>query len=217
MLASLDESALLENLFHTGNRLTHQKGDFIIRPGEDPPGVFYIEHGLVKSYDITKYGDENLLIIRKSGELLGLTYSVTRESHGVMYAALTPTVTWLITHDIFYDYLRQNPAATLPILDMITRMYRMHADRIMTLEYRTVRERLASFLLTMAHRFGYEHKNGTITIQAPLKQADIASSINASRETTNRAITDLEAKGLISHTQCVITVHDKIKLQNILS
>jgi CRP-like cAMP-binding protein len=216
MLAHTDESALLKNLFHTGKRLIYEKGDLIIRPGEDPPGVFYIEHGLVKSYDITKYGDENLLIIRKNGELLGLTYAITQESRGVIYCALTPTIAWLITHDNFIAFLHRSPNAALPVLDMITRMYRIHGDRIMTLEYRTVRERLASFLLTMVQRFGHTNHNGSVSIEAPLKQTDIASSINASRETASRAITDLETKGIISHTQCFITVHDIATLKNVL-
>ena len=51
------------NLFHQGKRLTFNKGDFVIRPGGSPSGIFYITRGLVKAYDITKYGDENLLII----------------------------------------------------------------------------------------------------------------------------------------------------------
>src|SRR6201995_2359299 len=91
MLANANELRVLVNLFHSGTKLTYSKGEFIIRPGESPPGVFYVETGLVKAYDITKYGEENLLIIRKAGEFLGLTWAVTGQDRQIIYSALAPT------------------------------------------------------------------------------------------------------------------------------
>ena len=53
-MATANEMRALVNLFHGGTKLSYSKGEFIIRPGESPPGVFYVEEGLVKAYDITK-------------------------------------------------------------------------------------------------------------------------------------------------------------------
>src|SRR5690606_39032133 len=77
MLASDTQRQQLLTLFHRGTQLRYNKGEFIIRPGEAPPGVFYIQEGLVKAYDITKYGEENLLIIRKSQEIFPLIWAIT--------------------------------------------------------------------------------------------------------------------------------------------
>ena len=59
-----------------------------------------------------------------------------------------------------------------------------------------MRERVVSFLLTMVQRFGTEHPNGA-QINVVLRHQDIASSINASRETTTRELAYLERKGLV--------------------
>ncbi len=83
------------------------------------------------------------------------------------------------------------------------------------MEYRTVRERLVSFLITMSGRFGEEIEGETV-INAPLRHQDIASSINASRETTSRALSALEKKGLISTKQFLITLKDIEALQALL-
>jgi len=195
--------------------LTYSKGEFIIRPGESPPGVFYLETGLVKAYDITKYGEENLLIIRKTGEFLGLTWAVTGEDRHIIYAALAPTTAYLIRRNAFNEFVREHPSVSLPVIDMITDMYRLHSERIMTLEYRTVRERLISFLLTTAARFGERTPLGT-RISVPLKHQDIASSISATRETTSRALAELERKGQIKAQQSHITLTDEITLRNFL-
>lgn len=215
MLTNAQEVRVLVDLFHSGTKLTYSKGEFIIRPGESPPGVFYVEEGLVKAYDITKYGEENLLIIRKRGEVLGLTWAVTGEDRHIIYAALAPTSVWVVPRSTFIDFLRANPAAALPVIDMITDMYRLHSERIMTLEYRTVRERLISFLLTTAERFGKKTPQG-LRIEVPLKHQDIASSISATRETTSRALAELERKGALKSEQSFITLLDEPGLRNFL-
>ena len=215
MLANANDMRALVNFFYGGTKLTYSKGEFIIRPGESPPGIFYIQEGLVKSYDITKYGEENLLIIRKQGELLGLTWAITGQDRHIIYSALAPTTAWLVSRSDFINFIRHNPNGSLPIIDTLTNMYRLHSERIMTLEYRTVRERLISFLLTTAQRFGKRTPDG-IRMTTPLKHQDIASSISATRETTSRALSELERKGHIHTEQSLITIRDETTLRNFL-
>lgn len=207
---------ILTDFFSSGLTHTYKKGEYLIRPGEAPRGVFFIESGLVKSYDITKYGEENLLVIRKPGELLGMTSAVTGDDHtSIMYSALMPTTVKLLTHDKFEEKLRDNHQAALYMLNLVTEMYRAHSERILNLEYRTVRERLVAFLLSMAKRFGTDHEDG-VHIDVPLRHQDIASSISATRETTGREITLLEKKGLLKNSSSRITLCDLDALKNIL-
>ena len=215
MLASDAQLKAVADFFHKGTRRNYKKGEFIIRPGESPPGVFYIEHGLVRVYDITKYGEENLLIIRREGELLALTWTITGDDRHIIYQALAPTVVWRVQREDFIKFVRKHPVVALPLLDMVTNMYRRHSERILNLEYRTVRERLISFLLTMAKRFGQETEDGVV-IDVPLRHQDIASSINSSRETPSREMSYLERKGLVKSKQLYITIKDIEKLREFL-
>lgn len=213
MVATEAQTAALVELFHKGTRLTYKKGEFIIRPGETPPGIFYICEGLVKAFDITKYGEENLLIIRKAQEIFPLIWAITGQERNVIYQALTQTEVWRLDRKQYLKYIKEHNEVLGPLLDMTVEMYRIHSERIINLEYRTVRERLVSFLLTMSVRFGHKTADGTV-IDVPLKQQDIASSINASRETTSRELTGLERKGLIiSAGQPLITLRDVKKLR----
>ncbi|MFA5004250.1 MAG: Crp/Fnr family transcriptional regulator [Candidatus Saccharimonadales bacterium] len=215
MLTNANQMQVLVNFFHTGTKLTYSKGEFVIRPGESPPGIFYIEQGLVKAYDITKYGEENLLIIRKAGEILALTWAITGQDRSIIYSALAPTTVWMVTLEDFLAFVHSQPSAALPLTDMLTEMYRLHSERILTLEYRTVRERLISFLLTASHRFGKKVPSG-ILLDVPLKHQDIASSISATRETTSRALSELDRKGLLRSENSYITLLDTKSLKNFL-
>lgn len=215
MLATDAQMSALVDLFHQGTRLTYRKGEYIIRPGETPPGIFYIASGLVKAYDITKYGEENLLIIRKEHEIFPLIWAITGQERHVIYEALAPTEVWRLDREHYLNFIESHNEVLAPLLDMTVEMYRIHSERIINLEYRSVRERLVSFLLTMSTRFGRETKDGII-IEVPLKQQDIASSINASRETTSRELTALERKGLISSGQPLILIKDAETLRSFL-
>lgn len=215
MLTDDSQQAALVNLFHQGTRLVYEKGEFVIRPGGPPQGVFYILKGLVKAYDITKYGEENLLIIRKPGEIIGLTWSITGQDRHIIYATLAKTELLQISREQFTTFVRTNPAAALPLVDMLVDMYRLHSERILNLEYRTVRERLVSFLLSMSRRFGEESPEGLI-LQVPLRHQDIASSISATRESVGRELAAFERQGLIANKQLTIVLKDAERLRKFL-
>lgn len=207
MIANERQVAALVNLFKEGSKLTYRKGEYIIRPGETPAHVYYIDEGLVKAFNISKYGEENLLIIRKSHEIFPLILSLTGQEKDIIYQALSPTTLWRINQDTYISYLRSHTTVLPPVLDMVTEMYRIHSERILNLEYRTVRERLVSFLLTMSDRFGKETSDG-LCIDVPLRHQDIASSINASRETASRELAVLERRGLIVNKRSTIVLKD---------
>lgn len=200
-------------LFKSGTKLTYKKGEQIIRPGEQPSGVFYIDDGLVKAYDISKYGEENLLIIRKSHDIFPLIWAITGEERDINYEALEPTTVWRISRKTYIDFLYSPDNNLAPILDMVVENYRIHSERLLNLEYRSVRERVISFLLTMAKHFGEDTPEGC-QITVPLRHQDIASSINSSRETASREMAYLERKGLIRNNQSKVLLLDSEKLKS---
>src|SRR6185437_7378621 len=102
MLATMRQTAQLVDFFRTkGFKATYRKDDFIIRADEPPPGVFYILEGLVKAYDFTRYGEENLLIIRKDHELFPIIWAITGQERPIAYKALVPTTTLRVSRDEF--------------------------------------------------------------------------------------------------------------------
>lgn len=215
MLASKRQFAGLVGLFQSGSRLTYDKGEYVIRPGEAPAHVFYIEEGLVKAFNISKYGEENLLIIRKDQEVFPLIWALTGQEREIIYQTLSPSVLWRIDRQTYLSFLHSHPSALYPILNMVTEMYRIHSERIINLEYRSVRERVISFLLTMSNRFGEQTPEGLL-IDVPLRHQDIASSINASRETASRELAFLERKNLINNKKSYILLKDVPGLQAFL-
>lgn len=212
MLASHPPTTKLVDTFKKGTTLSYKKGEFIIRPGEKPNAVYYIESGLVKAYNITKYGEENMLIIRKAHEVFPLIWAITGQEKSVIYQTLAETKVYRLSRKDYLDFLQGDPEATGIILDMAVEMYRIHSERIITLGFRTVRERLVSFLYYLVKRFGEPGPDGVV-ISVPLRQQDIASSINATRETTGRELSYLSKNGIIRNDDHLMIIPDVEKLK----
>ena len=216
MLVTSTKHAILVNYFQTGIKSIYKKGELVVRPQESPDFIYYIESGFIKAYSITKYGDENLHIIRKAGELFPLIWVFTDDHRDVAYEVMETATIWKQPKKDYLDFLDNNPAATTAVLGLVMRAYRTFAEHVNTLEYRTVRERTVSFLLSCCRRFGTINPDGSIRINAPLRQQDIASSINASRETAGRELSALTRKGLISTNDRTFVVIDPKKLEAML-
>ncbi len=212
MLADEAAHQQLITFFHSGTQLNYRKGESIVRAGDDPRGIYFITKGFVKAYAITKYGEENLLIVRKDGDLFPLIWAFTGLHRDITYQAMSDTTLWRVARSEFLNFLKKNEHAVPVIVDMSIEAYRLHSERVMNLEYRTVKERVASFLVTHADRFGKKAENG-ILIDAPIRRSDIAGSINASRETTSRELSALARHGFISldHGEIVICQIEKLR------
>jgi len=215
MLADNVAREKLVSFFHTGTQLTYKKGESIVRSGDDPRGIHYITEGFVKAYAITKYGEENNLIVRQQGDLFPLIWAFTGLHRDITYQAMSDTKLWRVARTDFLDFLNKNEHVVPVLLDMAIEAYRLHSERVMTLEYRTVRERLASFLLTHAERFGSKHDDA-LSLSAPIRRHDIASSINASRESTSRALSALAKGGYIDLKTPYIEIINPDKLRELL-
>ncbi len=206
----------IDPYFYDGLRAEYKKGELIIRPQESSEYVYLIESGFVKAYSITKYGEENVHIIRGKGDIFPLIWVLISEHRDIAYEAMEPTVVWRQPKNTFLDYLTTNHDATTAMLDLTIRAYRTYAEHVNTLEYRTVRERVVSFLLACSRRFGTKLPDGTTQIKAPLRQQDIASSVNASRETTSRELTALTRKGMLCIDDRTIIIKDAAAMQKLL-
>ena len=207
----------LVDFFKAGSKLTYKKGEAVIRPGDEPNGIYYIKSGFVKAYTITKYGEENSLIIRQTCEVFPMIWAFTGEHRDVTYEALDDCTIYRQSKTAYIKFLDDNPVATKAVLDMAIEMYRLHSERVNNLSYRTVKERVVSFLLISCDRFGKPTKNGQILIDAPIRHHDIAASISTTRETTTRELNSLIRKGLIRNHQQRIYIIDYRALQKILS
>lgn len=205
----------LDNFFRSGVRLAYKRGETIIRADDTPAGIYYIESGYVKACCTTKYGEENLLMMRKDGEIFPFIWAFTGKHRNTSYETMTACTLWKVSRDEYLKFLNENPDILPILLDVVIEKYSLHSDRLNSLSYRTARERIVSFLIILSDRFSTSTKDG-IRIDAPVKRQDIASSISATRETTSREMSLLTKNGLISEIDGHIVLINIEKLRKMV-
>ncbi len=216
MVTKQQQTALLREFFHSGKRMKLKRGQIIDRSNDQAPfGIYYIETGFVKAYAITKYGEENLMVIRKDTEVFPLIRTFTGLRRDIVYEAMSDCVVWRKLSDEYVRFVDEHQEILPILLDAAVDMYLLHSVHLNSLEYRTVRERVISFLLMLEHRFGKQTSNGVL-IDAPIRRQDIASSVSATRETTSRVLTSLSRNGLISADKGQIVLTDIESLRALL-
>ena len=200
---------LLE-FFQGGTMLTYEKSQVIIRPEDEPSGIFLIKEGFVKTYAITKYGDENLLIIRKKDEMFPLIWAIQDEHREVYYEAMSDVVLYRVTKRDFLSMMENDLQIMHYMLDQVVEMYRIHSERLYNLQFKSTSERVAYHLLTLAKRYGegYSLGPGRVVIAIPIRHSDIAASLGTTRETVSRIMKKLEKKRIISYEKPFIVLED---------
>ncbi len=208
------QPAKLREFFSGGTRLHYNKSQIIIRPEDEPSGVFYIDDGFVKTYSINKNGSENLHLIRKSGETFPFIWAFTQEHREVYYEAVSDSALYRVARSSFLKFMDADPIAMKTVLYQAVEMYRVHSERLYNLQFQTAEERVIYRLLTLLRRFGTG--DGPIKISVPLRHSDVAASLKMSRETATRAMSKLEKKGLIGYEKPYIVILKPEELKKLL-
>lgn len=197
----------LMKFFHNGRKQVFKRNEIIMRAGDTPQGIYYLEEGHVKVYSLSKQGDEHTHLFYMPGDIFPMMYAFQDAIRNVYYEAQENTVVWLVARDKFREFANSNAKAAIGLLEQSLDMFRIYAGRIDNLLYSNSHERTAYRLLSIVERMGRIQSDGTWIVKAPITHQDIASSVNLSRETVSRAMERLRRKGIIGpniHHQLIV-------------
>jgi CRP/FNR family transcriptional regulator len=211
-----NNSGKIATFFETSREYSYRKGEVILRAGDIPSGVYYIEKGFVKAYSVMLDGSENLWLIHKPGELFPGPWIFGFETGNLTFEAVTPVVIRRKSKDEALALLDTNPDATREALNMAISIIDVLFSRIENLELMNSFSRVAKRLLILSQRFGV--RTGLkIALSVPLTHTNIANSINMSRETVSRELEKLKRKKIITEKNHIITIEDIEKLESELT
>lgn len=190
------------------------KDEVIIQGDEKPEGVYLIESGYVKAYSISPLGQQNLLLIHGSSEIMPLPWALDGpQKVGIFYEAMSEVSAFRTSKDYLRSAMGTNAWLAEQILRQLVNTFTVYAQRIQNLGYRLPRERVIACLLDLATRFGHTKGNShEIIIKAPITHQDVADSTNMTRETASRAIEVLFNDKLISQEDHLFIIKDEQKL-----
>lgn len=206
------ETKKLQKFFSKGELLRYKKGEVILRGGDSPQGVYFIDKGYVKDYSISKEGEELTLIIFKPEDFFPMRWVFNSKINDHYFETMTAVELWRCKKEEFIDFIQANPDIFFELTSHIVIRMGGIMQRMEYLAFGDAYQKVASILMICAERFGEKKDNGAI-IHIPLTHKDVAMLVGMTRETVSIEIKKLERKGIIEYRGRLIFVKDIRTLQ----
>lgn len=176
-----------------------RKGDCCFRNG-DPANEFYILcKGLIKIYQNSLDGREQILYIYSVGDFVGGLNLLTEESYRYYGEALEETLVAAINVHIFKQYLYDNPLILRQILRKSYDRIRWAEALIQRLNSGNAETKVASVLLQIAEEIGEKREDG-LHVRLPMSREELGSYAGLTRETTARKLSQMKRQGILAFT-----------------
>ncbi len=184
----------LESVKSIVNLPKHAK---LLEEGQVPEGIFVLLHGAVKLFVSLKSGKTLILRVVQSGEVLGL--SATMSSRPAEYTAetLSPTQFLYVPRKDFLALLERHPEICISVVEVLSHQLREAVNMIhYSSGSQPAVEKLGDLLESWVEQNGEETDRG-IELRLPLTQEEIGQMIGVSRETVSRLLAEFEDQGIL--------------------
>lgn len=188
----------------------YKKGEIIIAKDQYLEGIFFLEKGMVRQYDLSRNGQEMTLNIYKPGSFFPMMESLSNKPNQYYFEAINITSIKLAPKERVLKFIKNEPEV---MHDLLTRLYSGIEGvlfKMAQLMSGNAYTRLISILIISATRFGKEAADG---IRILSTEKDLATQAGISRETVSRQLHKLKKEGLIDIKRSTIIIPDLNKLE----
>lgn len=206
-----------QRYFHKeGKKILYKKGEALVRPEDPALWVYFLEDGVVRVKFSLEDGTEGLIGFLVKGATFAKSGSFFNwHSSGLVYEAIEDSVVYRVPIKEFLSRLPQDIQLSQNYNQVIARNNLFLIDRIVYQACKGTKKKFVKWLLFMANYYGVGEGNKKL-IPVPLTQDDISDFLHATRESTNKVMTELLRKGYIARSQKKITILDIEKLYTLL-
>ena len=172
-----------------------KKNDRIIEEGTPVKGFYFIISGKVKIVTSIYEGQERILRLSHTGNLMGHR-AISASTYPVSAIALTDVEVTFIPTDVFLKMIGQNPNFAIYLVEFIARDLRETEERMKSMIHNDVIVRIALILCFLIDSYGYDEEvKGQLHFTLP--RSDMANMAGTSYESVIRTLSKLEDMKLI--------------------
>ncbi|HET9174591.1 MAG TPA: Crp/Fnr family transcriptional regulator [Candidatus Saccharimonadales bacterium] len=198
----------LAHFFASGATRTYRRKEVIVSSYVNQDKIDWIEKGYVKVVTYTSRGDQLIYHLYGPHELFPITIFngmpdyPARLFDSVSFIAIGDVTVREKTRAEYKELIAKQPQLLLQTVIQQDFIY----DRLYNFTMESAMHKVAYRLLTLGTRFGVVHDDHMI-INLPITIQEIADTINVSRETTGRVLSELESKGYIMMSRKSVLVY----------
>ncbi len=167
-------------------------GQTLFQEGDEANAVYNIIGGAVRLFKLLPDGRRQITGFLFSSDFIGLAL---KDRYAYSAEAITSTVVCRFPRLKLESLFEEMPRLENRLLRQASNELIAAQDQMLLLGRKTAVERLASFLMALAHRQNHEKKGEIVDL--PMTRTDIADYLGLTIETVSRGFTRLRNDGLI--------------------
>lgn len=169
--------------------------------------MYLVQSGKVRIYMVGGDGQEISLVLYGPGSIFGELALIDELPRSATAVAMEDTVVLTLSRDRWQEMRLRSPQIDLNFMKALSARLRETNRQVQNLTVLSVRARVAFKLMELAAEYGVEVPEG-VRLNVTLTQAHLASLINATRESTNKALSVFKRQGLVLTEGGNITITD---------
>ncbi len=173
-----------------------RRGEHLFRSGQPFEAVFVVRSGAVKTYMISRSGEEQVVGFHLPGDLVGIEAIAAGEYTCSAMALDTCSFCSLPFEKLMRLCGRSRTVRRRFVVQLAHKVVTCE-NMLLTLGQKSAEQRLASFLVHLLRR-QYERGFSPTDINLPMSRADIASYLALAVETVSRVLTRLQDAGVLA-------------------
>ncbi|WKE67324.1 FNR family transcription factor [Gallaecimonas kandeliae] len=182
------------------------KGDTLFEAGKPLDSLFAIRSGTIKSYTLTKEGEEQITGFHLPGDIIGFD-AINKGSHVSFAQALETAMVCEIPFETLDRLSGSMPRLRQQIMRLMSSEIKGDQDMLLLLSKKTAEERLAAFLMNLSTRFGARGLSPR-EFRLTMTRGDIGNYLGLTVETISRLLGRFQKLELIAVSGKFITVTD---------
>lgn len=204
-------ASLWNGLLETGQaEMNVRAGEPLFFEGDEADFVYEVLDGVFCCYSLLPDGRRQVTGFVHPGDIIGLGSQATYHTN---CDAVCDAMVRSIPRSRLMRVAEERPELGSRLLNCATEQLAGMQQHFVLLGRKSAKEKLASFLLTLARRYAGEDA-GEVTFVLPMTRSDIADYLGLTIETVSRTFTKLKTAGVIDLPQSTtVHVRDILRLE----
>ncbi len=185
-----------------------RRGEVLFHQGDPGDSLFIVSSGAVKIVLPSEEGDEAILTSIRPGSFFGELALLDGAPRSATAVAMEPTETLVLRREAFRALIDTSPEARDALLAALAGELRRLTAHVEELHFLDMTGRLAALLARLAQESGIPADDGSIRLDRPFTQGDLAAMIGATRQSVNKLLGMFVDDGLLRVDRDTIVVLD---------
>jgi CRP-like cAMP-binding protein len=190
-----------------------RRGEVIFHMGDPGDALFIILSGLVKIWLPAETGDAAILATLRPGDFFGELALLDGAPRSASASALEATETLVLPRERFRDLIATEAVIRDAFLTAVAAELRRLTRHVEELHFLDIAGRLAARLIRLASEQGRQMPDGSVRLDGPLTQGDLAAMVGSTRQSVNKLLGLYAGDGLLRFERDAIVILDMAGLE----